>query len=96
LYMVPGMLHCSGGPGVVDFGQDRTEARGDAEHDVFTALEQWVETGKGPGTLTAVKFVGEDASKGVAKTRPVCVYPGWAKYVGGDVTKAGSFACVGK
>jgi hypothetical protein len=40
--------------------------------------------------------VGEDASKGVAKTRPVCVYPGWAKYVGGDVTKAGSFACVGK
>jgi hypothetical protein len=24
------------------------------------------------------------------------VYPGWAKYVGGDVTKAGSFACVGK
>jgi hypothetical protein len=26
----------------------------------------------------------------------VCVYPGWAKYVGGDVTKAGSFACVGK
>ena len=94
LYMVPGMLHCSGGPGVVDFGEDRTEARGDAGHDVFTALEHWVEMGKEPGTLTAVKFVGGDAGKGVEASRPVCVWPKWAKYVGGDKTVAGSFACV--
>jgi len=93
LYMVPGMLHCDGGPGVVDFGQGASAVRGDAQHDVFTALEQWVETGTGPGTLTASK--AGDEGKGVVATRPVCVYPAVARYVGGDVKVAGSFVCVG-
>ena len=35
LFMVPGMLHCSGGPGPNTF-------------DTVTALEQWVEQGKAP------------------------------------------------
>ena len=50
LYMVPGMLHCDGGPGRGrTLGRSRRAVRGDAQHDVFTALEQWVETGTGPG-----------------------------------------------
>ncbi|MGA7158335.1 MAG: tannase/feruloyl esterase family alpha/beta hydrolase [Acidobacteriaceae bacterium] len=94
LYMVPGMLHCEGGPGATDFGQDEAEARGDAQHDVFTALEQWVEKGKAPGTMTATKFVDDDKTKGVVMTRPVCVYPATERYVKGDGKDAASFACV--
>jgi feruloyl esterase len=100
LYMVPGMLHCGGGPGAADFGQDGDAARGDAQHDVFTALEQWVEAGKGlgtgPGTLTATKFADDDETKGVVMTRPVCVYPAEARYVKGDPKDAASFVCVGQ
>jgi len=95
LYMVPGMLHCGGGPGAADFGQGGVSIRRDAQHDVFTALQQWVEAGKAPGTLTATKFVGEDETKGVVMTRPLCAYPAWARYVKGDPMEASSFACVG-
>ncbi len=96
LYMVPGMLHCGDGPGAVDFGQDATSIRGDAQHDGFTALEQWVEAGKAPGTLTATKFEGDDETKGVVLTRPLCAYPAEARYMKGDPMVAGSFACVAK
>ena len=40
LFMVPGMLHCSGGPGTDKF-------------DPLEALEQWVEHGKAPEQLAA-------------------------------------------
>ncbi len=85
LYMVPGMLHCGGGPGAWDFGQNGDEPRKDADHDVFTALEQWVEKGKAPETLTA---------HGEAIVRPLCVYPAEAKYMGGDTKDPKSFSCV--
>ncbi len=84
LYMVPGMLHCDGGPGATEIGQDQTLPRGDAQHDVSTALEQWVETGKAPGTIVA---------KGNGMTRPICVFPEVAQYTGGDTKSAASFKC---
>ena len=69
LYMVPGMQHCGGGPGATEFGQDVGGPRNDAQRDIFTALEQWVEAGKAPGQLTAFKTAGTPMS------RPLCVYP---------------------
>lgn len=42
LFMVPGMQHCSGGPGADQF-------------DALTALEQWVEQGQAPDRITASK-----------------------------------------
>jgi hypothetical protein len=72
-------------PGTFEFGRDSQ-----------VALEKWVEAGKGPGTLTAREYAGDDETKAVMRTRPVCVYPGWAKYLEGDAAAAGSFACVGK
>jgi hypothetical protein len=92
LYMVPGMLHCGGGPGATNFGEEGG-ARGDAKHDVLTALEDWVEEGKRPGDLIAVKFADDDPTKAVVMSRPVCVYPKAAKYVAGDTTDAKSFVC---
>jgi len=86
--MVAGMQHCGGGPGATEFGASGGSGSGDAEHDVFTALEQWVEVGKAPGTIVAVRH-GADGF-----TRPLCVYPAVAKYVKGDTTDAKSFVCV--
>jgi hypothetical protein len=56
-------------------------------------LEDWVEHGIGPGTLTIV-----DANpEAHGRSRPVCVYPAWAKYDGvGDPAAAESFSCVGE
>jgi feruloyl esterase len=84
LYVVPGMLHCVGGPGATEFGQDLAGERGDAQHDVLTSLEQWVESARVPGKLLA---------KGKSISRPICPYPSQAKYVSGDNHAADSFVC---
>jgi len=94
LYMVPGMQHCGGGPGATSFGQSDADARGDADHNIFTALVQWVENGKAPAAIIAAKYRGEDPAEGVLMTRPLCPYPQSAKYKGaGDPNDAGSFTC---
>jgi len=93
LYMVPGMQHCSGGPGADSFGQGGADAK-DAQHNVETALEQWVEKGIAPNAIVATKYQGRDASTGVKMTRPLCPYPQIARYKGtGDTNDAGNFVC---
>ncbi len=93
LYMVPGMQHCSGGPGADSFGAVGDLKFTDPEHSVDAALEQWVEKGVAPGTIIASRFEGQDRSHAVM-TRPLCVYPKVAKYRGaGDTKEAGSFVC---
>src|SRR5436309_2712671 len=93
LYMMPGMQHCSGGPGTDSFGQGVADAR-DAQHNVETALEQWVEKAIAPNVIVATKYQGRGASTGVKMTRPLCPYPKIAKYKGtGDTNDAGNFVC---
>ena len=93
LYMVPGMQHCSGGPGTDSFGQGGTDAR-DARRNMETALEQWVEKGIAPDAIVATKYEGRDASTGVKMTRPLCPFPQIAKYNGtGDTNDARNFVC---
>ena len=78
LYMLPGVLHCAGGP-----GPDRV--------DWVEAIRAWVEDGRAPERLLATKL-GEDDE--VTITRPVCPYPQVAVYDGsGDPNDEGSFAC---
>ena len=92
--MVPGMQHCDGGPGATSFGQGGTSPRSDAEHDIFTALVEWVENGKAPGTLIATKYREGGPEKGVGMTRPLCSYPQAPKYKGAsDPNMAASFVC---
>jgi len=82
LFMVPGMFHCSGGPGPNVF-------------DALTPLVKWVEQGVAPDTITATKFVNDTPAQGVAMTRPLCVYPKVAKYNGsGSTNIAANFTCV--
>jgi feruloyl esterase len=97
LFMVPGMAHCLGGPGPNTFGQPfaQTVPVGDAQHDIITALEQWVEKGVAPEQIIATKYVNDIPSQGVAFSRPLCPYPMTAHYSGsGDQTNAASFNCV--
>jgi hypothetical protein len=95
LYMAPGMQHCSGGPGPHSFGQDGAPVPDDPEHNVFTALQQWVEKGSAPSSIVATKYNDDsDPAKGVSMTRPLCPYPQMAKYKGsGDTNDAANFVC---
>jgi feruloyl esterase len=81
LFMVPGMYHCSGGPGPNVF-------------DALTPLVTWAETGTVPETIVATKFVN-DTPPAVQMMRPLCVYPKIAKYNGsGSTSVAANFTCV--
>jgi feruloyl esterase len=95
LFMAPGMQHCGGGPGPNSFGQGANSPPYDPEHNIYIALEQWVEKGVAPSTITATKYVDDsNPAQGVKMTRPLCSYPQVAKYKGtGDTNDAANFAC---
>jgi len=93
LFMVPGMQHCGGGPGPDVFGQSGFSSSNDPQHNMYLALEQWVEKGTAPSTVIATKQPGEGST--VKVTRPLCAYPQVAKYKGtGDTNDAANFVCV--
>lgn len=54
--------------------------------DSLTALERWVHKGQPPA-----KPVVADTTHD--RTRPLCEYPGWPRYRGGDPDSATSFTC---
>jgi feruloyl esterase len=97
LFMVPGMLHCGGGPGPNAFGQNLAQSPplSDApEHDVLSALERWVEQGVAPKSIVAVKYLNDNPALGVQRTRPLCAYPNVAFYDGtGSTDVAANFVC---
>lgn len=96
LFMAPGMQHCGGGPGPNSFGQWGGDAKSDSGHNIYLALEQWVEKGVAPSSMIATKYMDDgNPARGVKMTRPLCPYPQIAKYKGsGDVNDAANFVCV--
>ncbi|MFI4973782.1 MAG: tannase/feruloyl esterase family alpha/beta hydrolase [Caulobacterales bacterium] len=61
LYLIPGMLHCGGGPGPGNV-------------DWIAVLQDWVERGLAPADLTAVSGpIGQPAARGA--TQLICPYP---------------------
>ena len=97
LFMVPGMQHCLTGPGAIDFAQyeiPKAAVPDDAQHDVYLALEAWVEKGSAPESMIAAKYdLTADPPK-LQMTRPICEYPKAAKYKGsGDTNDAANFTC---
>jgi hypothetical protein len=95
LFMVPGMTHCSGGPGPNAFGASfQLPVPRDPKHDIFDALEQWVEHSTAPESIVATKYVDDDPARGIVMTRPLCPYPQVAKYTGhGSTNEASNFVC---
>jgi feruloyl esterase len=97
LFMVPGMLHCGGGPGPNAFGQSLPQAQplsNSPEHDILSALERWVEEGVAPERIVAVKYVNDSPAQGIARTRPLCAFPKVAVYQGrGSTDDEANFRC---
>jgi feruloyl esterase len=94
LYMVPGMQHCRRGPGPNVFGQQGLSPVNDPQHNIYLALEQWVERGTPPSTIVDLKLEDGAPAGNIKMTRPLCVYPEEAKYTGsGDTNSAASFVC---
>lgn len=104
LYMVPGLAHVFGGPGLNSFGQAYApKADADPSANMVVALERWVEDGIAPTSIVAAKYDGDikplidtDGTT-VLRTRPLCPYPQVARWVGkGSIDAAQNFQCVAK
>ncbi|MEJ8840132.1 tannase/feruloyl esterase family alpha/beta hydrolase [Ramlibacter sp. AN1133] len=74
-------------PGVDHVG---TGAPGNAE--LFAALVAWVEQGRAPSGLVLVEQEPRPPFA-VRRSRPLCEWPQFPRYRGGDLNAAGSFAC---
>ena len=61
-----------------------------SDFDQFGMLREWVEQGKAPAMSVTAK------ASATGDTMPICSYPEYAKYVGGDAGKASSYACTSK
>ncbi|MCL2877154.1 MAG: tannase/feruloyl esterase family alpha/beta hydrolase [Acidobacteria bacterium] len=81
LFMLPNSSGCSG-----VFNPE--------EFNAFQAIQDWVEKGIAPETITFV--MNERGAEGnVTRTRPVCAYPKISRYKGsGDPNDAANFSCV--
>ena len=79
LYTAPGVDHVgSGAPGHVD---------------MLAALADWVERGKAPAGLQIVEQALQPPFA-VTRARPLCEWPRWPRFKGGDAAQAASFECV--
>jgi feruloyl esterase len=82
LFMAPGMLHCSGGPGPNMLA-------------TIPAITAWVEQSKAPDMLIATKYRDNDPQKPVERVRPLCVFPARPNWDGkGDQNSPDSYRCV--
>lgn len=91
LFMVPGMGHCSGGPGATNFSFAMDS---DADHDAVLALQRWVEEGRAPDRIVATRYTERTPASGVAMTRPLCSWPRVPTYTGkGSTDDAANFEC---
>ena len=82
LFMAPGMSHCLGGDGP-------------SKVDALGAMTKWVEQDRPPAQLIATKVQmpsGKPAKP--LMRRPLCPYPSYARYIGGDPNQPQSFRCV--
>lgn len=79
LFTVPGMNHCGSGPATSQF-------------DMLSALVNWVEKGTAPDQIIGQAPSGTTLTD--VESRPLCPYPQYAKYNGGDPKVASSFSCV--
>lgn len=77
LFMAPGMLHCSGGPGPNQF-------------NAVAALERWVEAGTPPDQIVAYRVIDNrvDMTRPLCPYPQVAVWKGV-----GSTSDAANFAC---
>lgn len=80
LFMLPGVLHCAGGPGADGV-------------DWLARIADWVENGNAPNRIVASRVATDGTTE---LTRALCPYPMVAEYdVAGDPNDEASYACAG-
>lgn len=96
LYMIPGMEHCTGGPGATAFGPFGAPTAKGSKYGLFDSLQNWVERGSPDNSVIATKYsAGKNGAMQVDFTRPLCAWPRVAHYSGsGDPNDAANFTCV--
>lgn len=95
LFLVPGMGHCGGGPGLNEIGTRGVDGLlVDSEHDILSAMVEWVEYGKAPDELMATAFMDGFAPNGVSFQRPIYPYPKLPVYISGDPDLPASYQAV--
>lgn len=78
LFLLPGVLHCAGGPGPDQF-------------DKIAPIVDWLEKGIAPSSLVVRKAAAGGVP---ARSRPVCAFPAQATYTGsGSTDDAANFVC---
>lgn len=71
---------------------DHVGTGGPANADLFPALVDWVEQGREPAGLTLVEQEAKPPFR-VTRARPLCEWPQFPRYRGGDATASASFQC---
>jgi feruloyl esterase len=99
LFRIPGMNHCSGGPGTWTVGQGGTPASYgipfDKGRNVLAAVVDWVEKGIAPDEIVGTKFVNDSVEAGVMYQHRHCRYPYRSTYSGdGEPLNMDSWNCV--
>jgi feruloyl esterase len=81
LFMAPGMGHCLWGPGP-------------SQVHALAAVRHWVEDDRPPANLIAAQVTPPSMKPDAgAMRRPLCPYPQYAHYSGGNPQDPGSFHC---
>jgi len=91
-FALPGMGHCSGGPGFSHIGgATGAPIKDSADHDMVRALDLWMTSNQAPSLFIAAHINDE---KVITATRPICRFPLEARYTGkGDANRAENFTC---
>jgi hypothetical protein len=85
LFLAPGAQHCASGTGPAPAEPAQP----------MDSLVNWVERGQAPSTIPGT--VADPVTNLVTQSRPLCLYPLVARYLGhGSTAAASSFACAAK
>lgn len=79
----------------MDLGEGDTSKVQSSQHDVLSAMIEWVENNEPPEKLVATAWTDDRKPGQVFRQRPLCMWPKQAKFKGGDEKKAESWSCEG-
>ncbi|KAI1802329.1 tannase and feruloyl esterase [Daldinia bambusicola] len=99
LFFLPGMHHCSGGPGAWSIGNAQRYPYDkkllDSKHNALIALVHWVENGIAPKTIVGTKYENDVIGGNIIAQRKYCPYPLASRWDGtNDISLATSWECV--
>ena len=66
LFMIPGMGHCTGGPGAWNIWRV-TNTPNQTDYNILLSLVEWVESGEAPGVIIGIDEEGQE--------RKHCMWP---------------------